>query len=80
MNKKEPFCLYNWKIIHIPVNQILSYSSFILWYLNQSLDQTDNMNLGMQAQFLLFLFKELSNIVLIMEFRNDLTLQTPIVL
>jgi hypothetical protein len=38
------------------------------------------MNLGMQAQFLLFLFKELSNIVLIMEFRNDLTLQTPIVL
>jgi hypothetical protein len=35
------------------------------------------MNLGMQAQFL---FKELSNIVLIMEFGNDLTLKTPIVL
>ncbi len=54
-----------------------SFTCHLLWYLNQCLEQTGNMNLGMQAQFLL---KELSNIVLIIEFGNDLTLQTPIVL
>jgi len=48
-----------------------SFTCHRLWYLNQSLEQTGNMNLGL---------KELSNIVLIMEFGNDLTLQTPIVL
>jgi hypothetical protein len=61
------------------INLILFFL-YLLWYLNQSLEQTGNMNLGMQAQFLLFLFKELSNIVLSMEFGDDLTLQIPIVL